>query len=94
MKKSIKILFNWSKANWKIPESNKNVFLSSNQDKLCPICGLKRNNLIFHFIWICNGVNKSDDLQWYRNKNFDKNIDFLEGVQNKIDSNTEQSVFV
>ena len=84
LKKSIKLLFKWSSCNWKSLNSNPNTLFSSNQDKFCPLCGSKRNNFLYHLVWVCNKVEKKTNLQWFRNNDFTNNIIFLEGVQTKI----------
>ena len=89
IKKSIKILFNWTKLNYlTINNDNKLTQITNLLPKRCPFCGNNRSFVAYHLIWLCPRFNqiRHDDLGWIGREDFTKNLDFIEEVQTEIDS--------
>ena len=85
LSKSIKLIFGNTKLEYMTIDRNQNVIPLSNGIKTCPFCHSKRNNTFYHLGWLCREVSTASNLTWSLKKNYSKNINFLEGLQERVD---------
>ena len=89
LKKSIRILFNWTRLNYLTinNQSGKLVPVTSDQLKRCPFCKKRRSGSIsYHLLWLCDQLGRKDEMYWTKKQNFEENIKFAEKVQTMIDN--------